>query len=64
MSASENLAHTVAAYSLFEQHRISAVVLIVLAFVPHFKLTNVFKVLLRGASSWCSVCALLAQHLD
>ena len=50
MSACEDLAHTGAAYSVIAQHRDSAVVLIVNAFVPHFKLSNFFKRLLRVAT--------------
>ena len=42
MSAYVDLAHTGEAYSAIEYHRASNVVLIVLAFVPHFKLVNLF----------------------
>ena len=42
MSAYVDLVHTGAAYSAIELHRASAVVLIVLAFVPHFELANLF----------------------
>ena len=36
MSAYVDLTHTGAVYSAIESHRASALVLIVLAFVPHF----------------------------
>ena len=38
------------AYSANEKHRVSAVVLIVLAFVTNFELDNLFKRLLREAT--------------
>ena len=40
MSAYVDLVHTGAAYSAIEYHNASAVVLMVLAFVPHFELAN------------------------
>ena len=43
MSAYVDLAHIGAAYSAIELHRTSAVILIVLALVPHFELANFFK---------------------
>ena len=46
----EDLAHTGATYSAIEYHRVSAVVLVVLVFVPHFEPTNFFKKLLRVAA--------------
>ena len=50
ISAYVNLAHTGAAYSAIEWHRASAVLLIVLEFVPHFELANFFKRLLSVAT--------------
>ena len=49
MSVYVDLVHTGAIYSAIEYHRDSAVVVIVLAFVPHFELANFFKGLLRVA---------------
>ena len=37
-------------YSAIEKHRVSAVVLVVLVFVPHSELANFFKRLLRVAT--------------
>ena len=50
MSAYVDLAHTGAVYSAIEKNWASAVALILLAFVPHFELANVFKRLLRVAT--------------
>ena len=45
-----DLAHTGSAYTAIEEHRVNAVVLIVLAFVPYFELANFFKRLLGLAT--------------
>ena len=50
MIAYVDLAHTGIPDSAIDKYRASAVLLIVLAFVPHFEFANFFKRLLRVAT--------------
>ena len=54
--ACDDLAQTGAAYSATEQHNANAVVLMVLAFAPHFELENFLSRLLRVATFIFVLC--------
>ena len=59
MSSYVDIAYTGTSYSAIELHRANSVGLIVLAFVPHFKLANLFKRLLQVATFilvFCMCC--------